>query len=140
MQALEMIRLIGKEFDSLSDAQIIPYIEMVRPMVSKKQFGDLYEHGLAYLVCHKLKLAGYGESLLGDLGGAANTDYSVSSVSEGGSSISFGTSQGGNLTPDAELGLTSYGVQYLQLRRMVIVPIHVSGEDSMIYGSYQCPF
>ena len=104
---------------------------MVKPLVSRKQFGNLYQHGLAYLVCHKLKLAGYGESLFGDIGGAANTDYSISSVSEGGSSISFGVSQGGNLTPDAELGLTSYGVQYLQLRRSVIVPIHVSGEDEI---------
>lgn len=131
MQAIEIIHLIGKEFVSVPDSVLEKYIEMVKPLVSRKQFGNLYQHGLAYLVCHKLKLAGYGESLLGDIGGAANTDYSISSVSEGGSSISFGVSQGGNLTPDAELGLTSYGVQYLQLRRSVIVPIHVSGEDEI---------
>lgn len=134
MQAIEIIHLIGKEFVSVPDSVLEKYIEMVKPLVSRKQFGNLYQHGLAYLVCHKLKLAGYGESLLGDIGGAANTDYSISSVSEGGSSISFGTSQGGNLTPDAELGLTTYGAQYLQLRRYVIVPIHCSGESAWIDG------
>ena len=49
-------------------------------------------------------------------------------MSEGGSSISFGANQSSNLATDAELGLTAYGVQFLQLRRMVIVPIHCSGE------------
>lgn len=96
-------------------------------MVSRKQFGKLYEQAIAYLVCHKLKMAGYGENPLGDMG-AIGIGFAVGSVSEGGSSISFGANQSSNLATDAELGLTAYGVQFLQLRRMVIVPIHCSGE------------
>lgn len=128
MKAIQYIRLIGKEFISLTDAELHLWVEMVRPMVSRKQFGKLYEQAIAYLVCHKLKMAGYGENPLGDMG-AIGIGFAVGSVSEGGSSISFGANQSSNLATDAELGLTAYGVQFLQIRRMVIVPIHCSGES-----------
>lgn len=127
MTAIDIIRLVGTEFASVSDENLEKWIEVVRPMVSKKQFGKLYEQGVAYLACHKLKMAGLGENPLGDIG-AIGTGFAVGSVSEGGSSISFGANQASNLATDAELGLTVYGVQYLQLRRLVIVPIHCSGE------------
>ena len=132
MKAIQYIRLIGKEFISLTDAELHLWVEMVRPMVSRKQFGKLYEQAIAYLVCHKLKMAGYGENPLGDMG-AIGIGFAVGSVSEGGSSISFGANQSSNLATDAELDLTAYGVQFLQIRRMVIVPIHCSGE-SEYYG------
>lgn len=127
MKAIEIIRLIGGEFATVKDEDLEKWIEVVRPMVSRKQFGDLYEQGIAWLVCHKLKMAGFGENPLGDIG-TIGIGFAVGSVSEGGSSISFGATQSSNLAADAELGLTVYGVQYLQLRRMVIVPIHCSGE------------
>ena len=41
MQAIQYIRLIGKEFVSLTDAELHLWVEMVRPMVSRKQFGKL---------------------------------------------------------------------------------------------------
>lgn len=127
MTALEMIRLIGNEFKGIEDEVLEKWLEIVRPMVSKKQFGKLYEQALAYLVCHKLKMTGYGENPVGDMGNIG-VGFSISSVSEGGSSISFSTNQGSNTANDAELGLTSYGTQYLQLRKLVIIPIHCSGE------------
>lgn len=128
MEAIEMIRLIAAEFSDISDEDLGNWIEIVKPMVSKKQFGKLYPHAIAYLVCHKLKMAGQGENPLGDLG-SFNIGFGVGSVSEGGSSISFGASQSSNLASDAELALTPYGLQYLSLRRMCIVPIHCGGED-----------
>lgn len=128
MEAIEIIRLIGKEFSDIEDTDLEGWVELVRPMVSRKQFGKLYQQAIAYLVCHKLKMAGHGENPLGDLG-AIGTGFSIGSVSEGGSSISFGANQSSNLAVDAELGLTAYGVQYLQIRRSVIVPIHCSGES-----------
>lgn len=128
MTAIEVIRLVGKEFDTIDDAMLEKWIELARPMVSRKQFGRLYEQGVAYLVCHKLKMAGYGENPLGELG-TIGIGFAVGSVSEGGSSVSFGANQGSNLATDAELGLTVYGVQFRQLRKMVIVPIHCSGES-----------
>ena len=127
-KVIAYIRLIGTEFNSIADEKLNLWIEMLRPMVSRKQFGNLYEQALAYLVCHKLKMAGNGANPLGDLG-AIGIGFAVGSVSEGGSSISFGANQSSNLATDAELGLTAYGVQFLQIRRMVIVPIHCSGEN-----------
>ncbi len=127
MTAIEIIRLIGNEFKDIDDTVIENWLEIVRPMVSKKQFGKLYEQALAYLVCHKLKMSGFGENPLGDIGNIG-VGFSLSSVSEGGSSISFGANQSSNTANDAELGLTAYGTQYLTLRRAVIVPIHCGGE------------
>jgi len=132
MEAIDIIRLIGTEFSFMENEVLEQWIEICRPMVSKKQFGKLYEQALAYIVCHKMKLAGNGESPLGEgLGNLSALGFSVSSVSEGGSSISFGASQSSNLANDAELALTTYGLQYLTLRRMVVVPIHASGEGSL---------
>ena len=39
MTAVEIIRLIGGEFKSMDDETINKWIEVVRPMVSKRQFG-----------------------------------------------------------------------------------------------------
>lgn len=130
MTAAEIVRLIGGEFADVDDSTVEQWIELVRPMVSQKQFGKLYEQALAYLVCHKMKLAGLGKNVLGDID-PISAGLSVSSVSEGGSSISFGTNQGTSVAADGELGLTAYGVQYLSLRRMVIVPIHCGGESDV---------
>lgn len=128
MTAIEIIRLIGKEFHAADNDTLEKWIEFVRPMVSRKQFGKLYEQALAYLVCHKMKMSGLGENPLGDMGNIG-VGFSVSSVSEGGSSISFGANQSSNTNNDAELGLTSYGTQFLSLRRSVIIPIHCGGEN-----------
>ena len=127
MTAIEIIKLVGTEFAGETDDKLNQWIELVRPMVSRKQFGNLYEQAIAFLVCHKLKMAGNGQNPLGELG-AIGIGFAVGSVSEGGSSVSFGANQSSNLATDAELALTSYGLQYLSLRRMVIVPIHCSGE------------
>ena len=131
MTALEMIRVIGTEFSDCPDEYLEQWIEIVKPMVSKKQFGKLYEQGIAFLVCHKLKMIGKGDNPLGDEFNISSLGFNVSSVSEGGSSISFGANQSSNLTPDAELALTAYGLQFLSIRRLVIVPIHVSGEGNV---------
>lgn len=128
MKAIEIIRLTASEFQTIEDSKIEKWIEIVKPLVSKKQFGNLYEQGLAYLVCHKMKMAGLGENPLGEMG-TIGIGLTVGSVSEGGSSVSFGANQSSSLAKDAELALTVYGVQFLQLRRTVIVPIHIGGES-----------
>lgn len=128
MTVIEIIRLIGGEFSTVADEELEKWIEIVRPMVSSKQFGKLYNQAVAYLVCHKMKMSGLGDKPLGDIG-TIGIGFAVGSVSEGGSSISFGANQSSNIVTDAELGLTAYGVQYLSLRRLVIVPIHCSSEE-----------
>lgn len=133
MTAYEIIRVIGTEFASVPDDTLNAYIEIFSPMVSARQFRKLYPHGIAFLVMHKLKMAGFGDNPLGDMG-KIGTGFAVGSVSEGGSSVSFGANQSSNLATDAELALTVYGLQFLSIRRMVIIPIHVSGmEVDMTY-------
>lgn len=128
---IEIVRRVGgEEFEGMTEEDIRFWIEFVRPMVSKKQFGNLYNQAIALLVCHKLKMAGYGDNSLGELGKIENA-FVASSVSDGGSSISFAGGGSGNLQADAEYALTVYGTQYLQLRKMCIIPIHVSSEDSL---------
>ena len=129
MEALEIIRLFGEEFKDVDDTVIEKWIELAKPLVSKKLFGDLYDQALAYLVCHKMKLAGKGENPLGSIGSIASMGLSIGSVSEGGTSISFGANQSSNTASDAELALTAYGLQYLTLRKLVIIPIRCSGES-----------
>ena len=130
METIDIIRVIGKEFASVPDSELELWIEIFSPMVSKKQFGKLYHQALAYLICHKMKMSGGGENPLGEQFGNLNAlGFAVGSVSEGCSSISFGASQGSNLANDAELALTAYGLQFLTLRRMCIIPIRISGES-----------
>ena len=129
MSVTEVIRLIGPEFKDVEDDELSKWIELVQPMVSKKLFDDLYEQAVAYLVCHKLKIAGKGENPLGNIGSIGSLGFSIGSVSEGGTSVSFGASQSSNLANDAELALTTYGLQFLSIRKMVIIPIRCSGES-----------
>ena len=129
----KIIEMVGTEFEEVSDEELHDWICMFKPFVSKKQFGDLYPHALAYLIMHKWKIAGLGENPLGDIG-KVGVGFGIGSVSEGGSSISFGAGQSSNLAKDAELALTSYGLQYLGLRRMCVVPIHCSGEVLDVAG------
>lgn len=129
MTVYEMVRKLGAgEFDNVSQKDIEWWVEFVTPMVSKKQFGKLYDHARALLICHKLKMAGLEDNALGEMGKVKN-GFSASSVSDGGSSISFASSGVGNLTTNAELGMTIYGMQYLQLLKMCVIPIHISGEE-----------
>ena len=126
MTVIEMVRLISNgEFDDLSDEEILQWDEFISPFVSKKQFGKLYERAKALLICHKLKMAGYGENSLGALGSIGNS-FVASSVSDGGSSISFANGGASNIAVNAEYGMTVYGMQYLQLLRACIVPINIS--------------
>lgn len=127
MTVVEMVRLISNgEFDGVSDMEIEQWDEFVSPLVSKKQFGKLYDHAKALLICHKLTMAGMNDSALGELGKIGNS-FVASSVSDGGSSISYANGgASGNIQMNAEYGFTVYGMQYLQLLKSVVVPITIN--------------
>lgn len=137
MTALEIFRMVAIEFAEIPDdnvvdedtgkvvkAGVISYMELYSSQISKKRFGSTYERALAYLTAHKLKMLGYGN----DENGTIADSLRVSSFSEGESSISFSTNQQTNLQPDAEYALTVYGLEFLTLKRQVIVPIVSAGE------------
>lgn len=125
MNTLQIFRLVATEFDNLTDETIGNWIELTEPLISKRRFGKLYNQALALLTAHRLKMSGYGDSTFGTVGDTLR----VGSYSEGETSIGFTVNQGTNLLVDAELALTPYGLEYLSLRRLVVIPIRSAGES-----------
>lgn len=127
MTALEIVRLIGGEFDNEDDETIEQWVELVSPYVSKKKFGKFYDQAIAYLVCHFMKMSGKGDDVLGEMGkmGMAAGAKGIGSISDGGSSISFTNPSQAFTNADTVFSLTTYGQQYLALLRLVIVPITI---------------
>ena len=123
-KAVKILRLVATEFEDLNDETIVSWLELTAPLISKKVFGKLYDQALALLTAHRLKMAGYGNSSYGTVGDTLR----IGSYSEGETSISFTVNQGTNLLADAELALTPYGLEYLTLRRLVVIPIRSAGE------------
>lgn len=117
MTPTEIIALVGKEFSSVPAEEVGKWLEISKPLLSKEKFGELYDQALAYLVCHRMKMAGLGVNEEGTVGDTLR----VTNYSEGNRSIGFSAPQG-SLT-DAELALTAYGIQFLSIRRKVIIPI-----------------
>lgn len=124
MTVIEIFRLVATEFKDLDDEKVMAWSELTAPLISKKVFGKLYDQALALLTAHRLKMSGYGDSTYGTVGDTLR----IGSYSEGETSVSFTVNQGTNLLVDAELALTPYGLEYLSLRRLVVIPIRSAGE------------
>lgn len=124
MTALEIFRLAATEFSSMKDDKVAQWLELTSPLISKRVFGKLYDQALALLTAHRLKMAGYGDNSYGTVGDTLR----IGSYSEGETSIGFTVNQATNLLVDAELTLTPYGLEYLSLRRLVVIPIRSAGE------------
>ena len=124
MTVIEIFRLVATEFKALDDDKVMAWSELTAPLISKKVFGKLYDQALALLTAHRLKMAGYGDSTYGTVGDTLR----IGSYYEGETSVSFTVNQGTNLLVDAELALTPYGLEYLSLRRLVVIPIRSAGE------------
>ena len=108
----------------LNDETVEAWLNLTAPLISKKVFGKLYDQAIALLTAHRLKMAGYGNNQYGSVGDALR----VGSYTEGETSVSFNVNQGTNLMADAELALTPYGLEYLTLRRLVVISIRSAGE------------
>ena len=119
---LQTFRTLASEFSDLNDDTIQIWFDLTSPLISKKVFGQLYDQALVLLTAHRLKMAGYGNTTYGTVGETLR----ISSYSEGGASIGFTPSQS-NFS-SANLELTTYGKQYAELRRLVVIPIRSAGE------------
>ena len=64
-KALEILRTIAPEFKAVSDEEAQKFLDLCAPLVSKSRFGKLYDQALALLAAHRMKLAGYGISVIG---------------------------------------------------------------------------
>ena len=130
MPIAAMVRLLGNsEFDDLSDKEMDWWIDLCSVFVSKEKFGRIYEKAVALYTCHVLEMQGLGnDSSLGDIGKIAREagGAGISSISDGGSSISFQNGQSMSASADSDLAQTAYGRQFLALRRALIVPITIN--------------
>ena len=122
-EILRWIRMLGPEFDKVSDCDIKHWISFVEPMIGRKEYRSLYTRALALLVCHKMKLNGLGDNSKGSIAESMR----LASVSEGDSSVSFNSSQSPTANADAEFMLTQYGVQFLEIKQRVIFTGLVGG-------------
>ena len=121
------------EFADVSDGDVKQWIELTLPLVSRRRFAHLYNQAVALLTAHRMKMAGLGITTgdpLADISqmGVGNLTR-VASYSEGETSISFNQNLSQLTDKDAELALTVYGIQYLTLRNMRIMPIISAGES-----------
>lgn len=123
-KAVKIFRLMATEFADLNAETVESWMELTEPIISRKVFGKLYDQALALLTAHRLKMAGYGNSSYGTVGDTLR----IGSYSEGETSIGFTVNQGTNLMVDAELALTPYGLEYLSLRRLVVISVRSAGE------------
>lgn len=123
-KAVKNFRLMATEFADLKTDVVEAWMELTEPLISRKVFGKLYDQALALLTAHRLKMAGYGDTTLGTVGDTLR----IGSYSEGETSIGFTVSQGTNLLVDADLALTPYGLEYLSLRRLVVISVRSAGE------------
>ena len=128
-KALDILRTIAPEFKAVSDEQVQKFLELCVPLVSKSRFGKLYDQALALLAAHRLKLSGLGVSVIGGssgVGGAA-AGFQLASVAEASVNVSFNTANI-NTGTDSWYALTPYGLEFLNLRRLLIMPITSAGE------------
>ena len=129
---LDVFRLVAAEFAGVDDETVCLWFDLTATLVSRKVFGKLYDQAVALLTAHRMKLSGkYEDTAEGEGGGmqigAVADTLRVASYSEGSTSISYNNSVS-LLEKDADLALTTYGTQYLSLRRLVVIPIRCSGE------------
>lgn len=126
-KALDILRIIAPEFKGVPDEEVEKFLGLCEPMVSKSKFGKLYDQAVALLTAHRMKLAGFGPSLIGGAAGsgAATAGFQLASVGEGAANVSFNTANI-NAADDSWYALTPYGMEYLDLRRICVVPITIA--------------
>lgn len=124
LDAYGVFSIVADEFRTCNEAVVRQWMTLTEPFISKKVFGKTYEQALALLTAHRMKMAGYGNATLGTVDDAMR----IASYSEGETSISFSTNQATNLMSDGWLALTPYGLQYLAIRNMAVIPIRSAGE------------
>ena len=126
MEPIAIIRLVAPEFETVSDADLSQWISLCEPLVSKRKFGALYNQAVALLAAHRMKLSGkYEPEETSAISAIANAGR-VASYTEGQVSISFNSTASAAGT-EATYELTSYGQQFLSLRRSIVVPITLRG-------------
>ena len=125
MTQLELFRKIAPELDTFDDEEVNDVLCFIGDTVSKKQFGKVYDRAVALLAAHQLTLQNIIRN--DENGGAATsiTAGAITSEREGDLQRSYGghTSWSSGSSADDLLKKTVYGLQYLTLHSMFVIPV-----------------
>ena len=112
------VKALFPEFSAVNDVRIQALLDIANLSVSQKVWGSAYAPGMAYLVAHLLKRSG---AATGVSGGSSNAG-TVSSEKVGELQRSYSAPGGSSSSgEDSLLSTTSYGMEYLRLRRQLLV-------------------
>lgn len=114
MASRDTLRVLAPELAGETNDRLDAFLAMAARRVSASEWGELYADGCIYLAAHLLTLSNRASS--GSSGAGP-----VVSQSTGDLSVSYGAVVG-VLSTDAQYATTTYGVEYLNLRRLVTVP------------------
>ena len=122
---LRIFRMVAPEFRDIKDKQVKEWMELCSPLVSQRRFGRLHDKALAFLTAHRMKMAAVGveqrDDPLHDIGNISMGNLMrVGSLSEGSVSVGFNTNTAQFADVGAEYALTVYGVQFNNLKRMLM--------------------
>lgn len=115
MASRDTVRLVAPELTSESDSTIDAFLTMAARRCSSAEYGDLYADACVYLAAHLLTLRSRGAA------GRAGAGP-VTSEETGDLGVTYGAVVG-VLSTDAQLATTPYGVEYLNLRRLLPPPL-----------------
>lgn len=109
------------EFSDVDDARVQSLVNEAALEMSARVWGRLYPVGLLALAAHKLKASGRKRG--GD--GAGALSGPMTSKKAGEIQVGYAAAPLASVD-DAYFAGTSYGQQYLRLRRLVAIPVGVS--------------
>jgi hypothetical protein len=109
--ALSPNQIIAAICPELSGSPSLPvFLEMATEVTDKGFFGKMYPYAIAYRACHLFMVAG-GEAASGGVGSAVAGLGQISSMSEGGLSVSLAV--GGGAADVGGLDTTKFGKMLL---------------------------
>lgn len=117
---LNTVYTVAPEFTTMNDSDVLQVMDLAKLFVSENKFGKFYPVALADYTAHLLTL----RAETANSGGmsATLTSGGIVSESEGDLSRSYGAANTGGAGNDL-LNKTVYGKAYLQLLKLVIVPV-----------------
>ena len=116
MTIAEVIEDIAPEFLNEIPERIERFIGYAELQVSELQFANRYDLAVAYLACHMLALSGRNDDE-----GTDGTAGNITQKKEGDLALSFSLPNAFNSSNDGELLLTSYGIEFLRIRKICII-------------------
>lgn len=122
---LELFHFIAPELNEPDD-RILMMKRLCEPLVSKCQFGELYEQALVNLVAHKLVIRKAVEESADGSMSSKLVAGSVISEKEGDLARSYGFTGSGSDKGSGDMDLlekTAYGLEYRRIRDMCVLAV-----------------